>query len=167
MLSNYFDDGGAGSPHHPAPGWTNPHIYFYIVMKLWSYLSKDCDYYSPSLKETLKEVVKMGMSDSQVWWHYFCSTLTNTELLPFPKSTVNWGDYIYHIYQYYIYRGFPGGITLLTKVHIIKAMVFPVIMYRCESWTIKKASAEQLMLSNCGAGNTESDRLPRDQTSQS
>ena len=41
------------------------------------------------------------------------------------------------------------GITLLTKVHIVKAMVFPVIMYRCESWTIKKA--EQLMVSNCGA----------------
>ena len=30
-------------------------------------------------------------------------------------------------------------ITLLTKVHIVKAMVFPVVMYRCESWTIKKA----------------------------
>ena len=31
-------------------------------------------------------------------------------------------------------------ITLSTKVHIVKAMVFPVIMYRCESWTIKKAA---------------------------
>ena len=31
-------------------------------------------------------------------------------------------------------------ITLPTKVHIVKAMVFPVIMYRCESWTIKKAA---------------------------
>ena len=30
-------------------------------------------------------------------------------------------------------------ITLLTKVHIVKAMVFPVVMYECESWTIKKA----------------------------
>ena len=30
-------------------------------------------------------------------------------------------------------------ITLPTKVHIVKAMVFPVVMYRCESWTIKKA----------------------------
>ena len=30
-------------------------------------------------------------------------------------------------------------ITLLTKVQIVKAMVFPVVMYRCESWTIKKA----------------------------
>ena len=30
-------------------------------------------------------------------------------------------------------------ITLLTKVHLVKAMVFPIVMYRCESWTIKKA----------------------------
>ena len=32
-----------------------------------------------------------------------------------------------------------GNITLLTKVHLVKAMVFPVVMYGCESWTIKKA----------------------------
>ena len=31
------------------------------------------------------------------------------------------------------------NITLLTKVHIVKAVVFPVVMFRCESWTIKKA----------------------------
>ena len=31
------------------------------------------------------------------------------------------------------------GVTLSTKVHLVKAMVFPVVMYRCESWTIKKA----------------------------
>ena len=31
------------------------------------------------------------------------------------------------------------GITLLTKVHLVKAMVFPIVMYECESWTIKKA----------------------------
>ena len=39
-------------------------------------------------------------------------------------------------------------ITLPTKVHIVKAMVFPVAVYRCESWTIKKAEPEELMLSN-------------------
>ena len=45
------------------------------------------------------------------------------------------------------------GITLPTKVHIIKAVVFPVVIYRCESWTIKKAEClEELMLSNCGVG---------------
>ena len=35
-------------------------------------------------------------------------------------------------------------ITLLTKVHIIKAMVFPVVMYRCESWTIKKSEHQRI-----------------------
>ena len=43
-------------------------------------------------------------------------------------------------------------ITLPTNIHIIKAIVFPVVMYRCESWTIKKAGAEELILSNCDAG---------------
>ena len=41
-------------------------------------------------------------------------------------------------------------ITLSTKFHLVKAMVFPVVMYGCESWTIKKAECEELMLLNCG-----------------
>ena len=41
-------------------------------------------------------------------------------------------------------------ITLLTKVRLVKAMVSPVVMYGCESWTFE--SAEELMLSNCSAG---------------
>ena len=43
-------------------------------------------------------------------------------------------------------------ITLPTKVHLVKAMVFPVVMYGCESWTIKKAECQELMLLNCGVG---------------
>ena len=43
-----------------------------------------------------------------------------------------------------------GRDITLTKVHIVKAMVFPVVIYGCESWTRKKA--EELMLSICGAG---------------
>ena len=43
-------------------------------------------------------------------------------------------------------------ITLPTKVRPVKAMVFPVVMYGCESWTVKKVSAEELMLLNCGVG---------------
>ena len=43
-------------------------------------------------------------------------------------------------------------ITLLTKVCLVKAMVFPVVMYGCESWTIKKLSAKELMLLKCGVG---------------
>ena len=43
-------------------------------------------------------------------------------------------------------------ISLPTKVHLVKAMVFPVVMYGCESWTVKKAEHEELMLLNCGVG---------------
>ena len=43
-------------------------------------------------------------------------------------------------------------ITLPTKVHLVKAMVFPVVMNGCESWTIKKAECRELMLLNCGVG---------------
>ena len=43
-------------------------------------------------------------------------------------------------------------ITLSTKVHLVKAMVFPVVMYGCESWTTKKAECKELMLLNCGVG---------------
>ena len=45
-------------------------------------------------------------------------------------------------------------ITLLTKVCLVKAMVFPVVMYGCESWTIQKAklNTKELMLLNCGVG---------------
>ena len=43
-------------------------------------------------------------------------------------------------------------VTLPTNVHLVKAMVFPVVMYGRESWTVKKAEAEELMLLNCGVG---------------
>ena len=43
-------------------------------------------------------------------------------------------------------------VTLSTKVCPVKAMVFPVVMYGCESWTIKKAEHKELMLLNCGVG---------------
>ena len=47
-------------------------------------------------------------------------------------------------------------ITLPTKVCLVKAMVFPVVMYGCESWTVKKAEHRridaELMLLNCGVG---------------
>ena len=38
------------------------------------------------------------------------------------------------------------------KICLVKAMAFPVVMYGCESWTVKKVSADELMLLNCGVG---------------
>ena len=43
-------------------------------------------------------------------------------------------------------------ITLPTKVHLVTAMVFPVVMYGCESWTIKKAEHQRIDAFNCGVG---------------
>ena len=43
-------------------------------------------------------------------------------------------------------------ITLPKKVYLVKAMVFPVVMYGCDSWTIQKAERQKLTLLNCGAG---------------
>ena len=52
-------------------------------------------------------------------------------------------------------------ITLPTKVHLVKAMVFPVVMYGCESWTIKKA------LLNCGVGEDSWECLEKDMATHS
>ena len=49
-----------------------------------------------------------------------------------------------------IFKG--RDITLTTKVYLVKAMVFPVVMYGCESWVIKNTEGEDLMLLNCGVG---------------
>ena len=50
-------------------------------------------------------------------------------------------------------------ITLSINVCLVKAMVFPVVMYGCESWTIKKLSAKELMLLNCGVGEDSQESL--------
>ena len=44
------------------------------------------------------------------------------------------------------------GITLPTKVPVVEAVVSPVVMYGCESWTIRKGECQELMLLNCGVG---------------
>ena len=60
-------------------------------------------------------------------------------------------------------------ISLSTKFRVVKAMVFPVVMYGCESWAVKKLSTEELMLLNCGVGedSCESLGLQGDPTSPS
>ena len=48
---------------------------------------------------------------------------------------------------------------LLTKVHLVKAMVFPVVVYGCETWTVKKLSTKELMLLNYGVGEDSRESL--------
>ena len=49
-----------------------------------------------------------------------------------------------------IFKG--RDITLPTKVHLVKAMVFPVVMYGCERWTVKRAELQRTDALNCGVG---------------
>ena len=60
-----------------------------------------------------------------------------------------------------------GDITLPTKVRLVKAMVFPVVMYGCEIWTVKKAECRRIDALNCGVGedSRESFRLQGDPSS--
>ena len=60
-------------------------------------------------------------------------------------------------------------ITLLTKVHMVKAVAFPVVMYGCESWLIKKSENKRIDASNCGVAEAslESLGLQEDQTNKS
>ena len=60
-------------------------------------------------------------------------------------------------------------ITLLTRIRVVKAMIFPIVMYGCESWTIMRQSDKELMLLNCGVEDDswESLGLQGDQTSPS
>ena len=49
--------------------------------------------------------------------------------------------------------------TLSTKVHLVKAIIFPVVMYGCESWPVKKAECRRLDALNCGVGEDSSESL--------
>ena len=59
------------------------------------------------------------------------------------------------------------GIALPAKVHLVKAMFFPVVMYGCESWTIKKTEHQRIVGCGYGEDSRESLGLQGDQTSQS
>ena len=61
-----------------------------------------------------------------------------------------------------------GDVTLPTKIHIVKAMVFLVVTYGCKSWTVKKAERQRIDAFTCGAGGDCYKSLgPQDQISQS
>ena len=88
--------------------------------------------------ETVSDCIFLG---SQITADGDCSQEIKRHLLLGRKVMINLDS----IFKY-------RDITLPTKVCLVKAMVFPVVMYGCESWTIKKLRTEELMLLNCGVG---------------
>ena len=91
--------------------------------------------------ETVKTVSDFILGGSKITADGDCSHEIKSHLLLGRKVMTNLDS---------ILKG--RDITLPTKVHVVKVMVFPVVVYACESWTIKKLSAEELMLLNCGVG---------------
>ena len=89
--------------------------------------------------ETMETVIDFIFLDSKITADGDCSHEIKRHLLLGRKAMSNLGS-ILKI----------RDITLLTKVHLVKAMVFPVVMYGCESWMIKKAEGRRTDPLNCG-----------------
>ena len=81
---------------------------------------------------------RLSFFDSKITADGDCSHEIKSYLLPGRKVMINLDSILKR--------------TLLPQVHQVKAMVFPVVMYGCESWTLKKAECQELMLLNCDVG---------------
>ena len=106
-------------------------------------------------KETVSDFIFLG---SKITAECDCSHEIKRCLLPGRKAIINLDSRLKH-----------RNITLPTKVHLVKAMVFPLVTYRCESWTYKENWASKNWCSNCGVweDSWESLGLQGDPTSQS
>ena len=91
--------------------------------------------------ETMETVTDFILGDSKITADGDCSHEIERRLLLGRKVMTNLDS---------LFKS--RDITVPTKVHLVKAMVFPVVMYGCESWTIKKAEHQRMMLLNCGVG---------------
>ena len=90
-------------------------------------------------RETVETVADFIFGDSKISADGDCSHEIKRRLLLGRKVMTNLDSILKN-----------RDITLSTKVHLVKAMVFPVVMYGCESWTIRKLRAKELILLKCG-----------------
>ena len=88
--------------------------------------------------ETVTDFIFLG---SKITADCDCSQEIKRRLLLGRKATTNLDNMLKR-----------GDSSLLAKVRLVKATVFPVVMYGCESWTIRRLSSEEWMLLNCGVG---------------
>ena len=92
-------------------------------------------------RETMEIVREFILGDSKITADGDCSYEIKRRLLLARKVMTNLDSILKS-----------RDITLPTKVRLVKAMVFPVVMYGCESWTVKKAERRRIDALNCGAG---------------
>ena len=131
------------------------------------------------LKLNIQKTMIMASSPITLWQIEGEKVETVTDFILLGSKITAYGDFIHKIKrQLLLGRKAMANLdgisksrdfTLPTKVCLVKAKVFPVVMYGCESWTIKRLSAEELMLLNCGVGedSLESLGLQGDPTSPS
>ena len=107
-------------------------------------------------KESKKSGLKLNIQNTKwhhgIWYHHFMESVTNFILGGF-KITPD-SDCSHKIKRHLLLRRKAmtnldsllksKDLTLLTKIHIVKVMIFPIVMYRCESWTIKKAERQRI-----------------------
>ena len=93
------------------------------------------------MEKKWKQLTDFIFSDSKITADSDCSHEIRSRLLLGRKAMINLDSILKS-----------KDITLPTKVHIVKAVVFPVVMYGFKSWSIKKAECQRLMAFNCGAG---------------
>ena len=98
--------------------------------------------------ETVETVTDFIFSDSKITAYGDCSHEIKRCLLLGRKTMTNLDSLLKS-----------RDITLPTKVHLVKAMVIPVVMYGCVSWTIKKAERRRIDALNCGVGENSSESL--------
>ena len=128
---HYFVNKGPSSQGY---GFSSGHVWMWELDYKESWVPKNWCFWTVVLEKTLespldcKEIQPVHSKGDQSWVFFGRKVLTNLDSILKSRD-----------------------ITLLTKVHLVKAKVFPVITYVCESWTIK-LSAQELMLLNCGVG---------------
>ena len=91
--------------------------------------------------ETVETVTDFILGGSKITADGYCSHEIKKRLLLGIKARTNLDSILKS-----------RDITLPTMVHLVKTVVFPVVMYGCESWTVKKAEHQRMMLFNCGVG---------------
>ena len=131
------------------------------------------------LKLNIQKIKIMVSSPITSWWIDGETMETVTDFIFLDSKIVADGDCSHEIKRWMLLRRKAmtnlesiiksRDITLTTKIHLVKAMVLPVVMYGCEIWTIKKAECQRIDALSCGVGEHSWESLGQqgDQISQS
>ena len=107
-----------------------------------------------AVKWTLKSLLQNHSSKAAIFWHsaFFIVQLSHLYMSTGKTIALTRWTFVGKVMSLLFNRLSRLVIILPKMVILVKAMVFPVVMYGCESWTIKKAEYRRMLLLNCGVG---------------